>query len=110
MTIGEWLATRTPAPPAVLLDRVRDALGPAAGDDQSHAAHRCLDAAERIVGGLLREGRVGRESAADLLTADALVTYAFEAASDDPARLAHRARHAMTRLARLGAGTAPPRR
>jgi len=33
------------------------------------------------------------------LTVDALVTYAFEAAGDDPDSLARRAEQAMTRLA-----------
>jgi uncharacterized membrane protein len=103
MTIGEWLATRTPAPPPHLLRRVRDALGNAAEDDARFATDRCIDAAERVLAQLLREGRTGRESAVDLLTADALVTYAFEAAADDPPRLVDQARTAMVRLARLGA-------
>lgn len=103
MTVAEWLATRTPPPPPALMDRVRHALGAAVNDDHTHAADRCAAAAERIVASLLREGRTGRESAADLLAADALVTYAFEAASDDPTRLTERARAVMTRLARLGA-------
>jgi hypothetical protein len=103
MTIGEWLATRTPAPPAALMARVRDILGDAADDDARFATDRFLDAAERMVAGLLRDGRTGRESAADLLAADALVTYAFEAASVDPGSLLERARTTMVRLARLGA-------
>jgi hypothetical protein len=103
MTIGEWLATRTPPPPPALLTRVREALGAASDDEATLAADRCLDAAERVVAELLRQGRTGRESAADLLAADALVTYAFEAACEDPANLEQRARHAMNRLARLGA-------
>jgi hypothetical protein len=106
MTIGEWLTTRTPAPPPQLIHRVRDALGDAAHDDARFAPERCLDAAERVVAQLLREGRTGRESAADLLAADALVTYAFEAAGDDPASLGERAQSAMTRLARLGTAQA----
>ena len=103
MTIGEWLATRIPAPPPLLMDRVRDALGGAANEDARLAADRCVDAAVRVVAQLLRERRTGRESAADLLAADALVTYAFEAAGDDPGRLVDRAQTAMVRLARLGA-------
>jgi uncharacterized membrane protein len=103
MTIGEWLATRTPAPPPALMSRVRDILGDATSDDARFATDRCLDAAERMVAGLLHDGRTGRESAADLLAADALVTYAFEAASADPAGLVERARATMVRLARLGA-------
>ena len=102
MTIGEWLATRTPAPPAALMRRLRDLLGAAAGDDVRFAADRCVDAAERVVTGLLRDGRTGRESAADLLAADALVTYAFEAASAAPNELVDRARTTMSRLAQLG--------
>jgi hypothetical protein len=62
-----------------------------------------------VVTGLLADGRTGRECAPELLAADALVTYAFEAASDDSPRLAGRARDAMTRLARLAAvGSAVP--
>jgi hypothetical protein len=106
MTIGEWLATRTPAPPPQLMRRVRDALGAAAGDDAAFAADRCVDAAETLVAALLRDGRTERESAPDLLAADALVTYAFEAAADDPAGLPRRTHDAMVRLARLGVDAA----
>ncbi len=108
MTIGEWLATRRPVPPPQLMRGVREALGRASDEDARFAADRCIDAAERLVAQLLREGRTGRESAADLLTADALVTYAFEAAAEDPAGLLDRAQDAMVRLARLGAGQATP--
>jgi hypothetical protein len=102
VTIGEWLTTRSPAPPPQLMQRVRDALGDTTNDDARLAADRCVDAAERMVAQLWRDGRTGRESAADLLAADALATYAFEAAGDDPARLVERAQSAMVRLSRLG--------
>jgi hypothetical protein len=102
MTIGEWLATRTPAPPGLLETRVRDMLADTVNDDVSVAPDRLLDAAERTVAALLAEGRTGRESAADLLAADALVTYAFEAAGSDPENVVRFARVAMARLARLG--------
>jgi hypothetical protein len=103
MTIGEWLATRSPAPPPQLTERILTALGDARHDDPALTPERCLAAAEEVVAGLLRAGRTGRESAGELLAADALVTYAFEAASDDPASLAERAHGAMRRLAGLGA-------
>jgi hypothetical protein len=103
MTIGEWLATRSPAPPPQLMHRIHDALGAAADDDARFAADRCVDAAERVVAQLLRNGRTGRESAADLLAADALVTYGFEAAAADTDSLVDRAQSAMVRLAQLGA-------
>ena len=48
---------------------------------------------------LLARPSAGRESALDLLTVDALVTYAFEAASREPASLAVRATNAMSQLA-----------
>ena len=102
MTIGEWLATRTPAPPPALANRVRDLLGEAVNDDVRMAADRLLAAAEQTVGALLSEGRTGRESAGDLLAADALVTYAFEAASSNADDVVGRARIAMTQLSRLG--------
>jgi hypothetical protein len=102
MTVGEWLASRTPAPPSALLGRVYALLGASVNDDAAFAADRCLDAAERTVDALLRAGRTGRESAGELLAADALVTYAFEAASAEPSTLVRRAQLAMIRLARLG--------
>ena len=40
----------------------------------------------------------GRESALDLLTVDALVTYAFEAASERPDSLESHAAHAIVQL------------
>ena len=103
MTIGEWIDTRTPSPPPELRSLVRAALGAAAMEDARWTADRCVDAAERLVAEVLGEGRTSRAHAAELLTADALVTYAFEAASDEPATLLARAHGAMTRLARLGA-------
>jgi hypothetical protein len=102
MTIGEWLDTRTPPPPPALGSLVRAALGAAAAEDARWAADRCIDAAERLAAELLRGGRTTRAYAAELLTADALVTYAFEAASDEPETLLERAHAAMTRLARVG--------
>jgi hypothetical protein len=103
MTIGEWLTMRTPVPPPQLMRRVRAALGDATNDDVHLVTDRCIDAAKRAVAQLLRDTRTGRESAAELLAADALVTYAFEAAADDPGQLVDRAQSAMVRLARLGA-------
>lgn len=103
MTIGEWLATRTPAPPPALANRLRDLLGETVDDDVLMAPDRLLAAAERTVGALLTEGRTGRESAGELLAADALVTYAFEAASSNGDDVVGRARVAMTQLSRLGA-------
>jgi hypothetical protein len=103
MTIGEWLATRAPSPPAALRAHIAAELGDAAGEDVSHASARFLSAGERLVAALLECGSTTRESALDLLTADAFVTYAFEAASESPADLATQASEAMVRIASLAA-------
>jgi hypothetical protein len=103
MTVREWLAHRTPVPPPALRARLDEALGEsdAAADDVAEA---CLRTAERLIETLLRGECTSRESALDLLTADALVTYAFEAAGASPGDLVSRASGAMRRIAALGGG------
>ena len=109
-----WLARAEPAPPAELRDRLVALLGPAALADGEAAVRGCVDGAERVVAGLLRDGSTDRASALDLLAADALATYAFELAADRPERLGAVAEAAMARFAALGTtldtalGTAPP--
>jgi hypothetical protein len=63
----------------------------------------CLDAGERLLDALLNAGTTSRATALDLLAVDALITYAFQAAADDPARLEQRAAMAMARIAALPA-------
>lgn len=106
MTVGEWLARAEPSPPDALREHLARTLGAAASRDVAEAPDVLLGAAERLVAELLRENCTTRESALDLLTADALVTFAFEAAADRPADLAQRAAEAMRRMAALGASDA----
>lgn len=73
----------------------RDVAGRPAG------AAALLDAAEQAMTTLLDGGCLTRESGLDLLAVDALVTYAFEAAADDPGQLDACARTALVRLAGL---------
>ena len=97
MTLESWLRDRTPAPPPRLAERISEVLGDRVGRPASEAPELCLDAAVA----LLRELHArppGRESALDLLTVDALVTYAFEASASEPAKLQARALSAMSRL------------
>jgi len=68
-----------------------------------------LGAAEALLTQLLSADCTSRECALDLLAADALVTYAFELAGDDPLRIEARAELATMRLAAL-ANTSPPDR
>lgn len=118
MTMPRWLETRTPAPPAALRRRLADVLDPvrvagsAAVADAPSArpgaapgemADACLAGAERMLDALLRDDCATRAAALDLLAADALATYAFEAAAESPAELPARAAEALRRFARLGA-------
>lgn len=105
-TVGEWLASRAPAPPPALWARIEWALGDALTLDQRETADVCLAAGERVLGTVLREDGAARDCALDLLTADALVTYAFETEGESPADIAVRAAGAMLRIAALG-GTPP---
>ena len=102
MTLARWLDARRPSPPAALRERIDTALGPALHDASPDIAQHCLEAAERLVRALLDENATDRAAALDLLAADALVTYAFEAASEQPRELSQRAAEAMTRIAALG--------
>jgi hypothetical protein len=74
------------------------ALGRGGDADAARTADVCLAAAARVVEQLLGAQRFGRESALDLLTADALATYAYEHA-------AGRSESDLAALARRGAAT-----
>jgi hypothetical protein len=82
-----------------LSTRIQQTLGPRCDADAADAPELCVAAAEELLRDLLTRRTAGRESALDLLTVDALVTYAFEATSEDPDSLSARAEAAMTRLA-----------
>jgi hypothetical protein len=107
VTAEGWLLAREPAPPASLAERLQLVIAELdAAEREAPAAEVYVRAGERLLAQLLREGCASRGSALDLLTADALVTYAFEAASLEPALLERRAQQAMTRIAAL-AGDRP---
>ena len=109
MTLGEWLAARTPEPPAPLAARLREslggALGGALGERASNAHGALLRAAETLLGELLAVDCAMRDRALDLLAVDAMVTYAFEAACEEPATLAARASTATRDIAVLATPT-----
>ena len=102
-TVGEWLARLEPAPPAALHARLSVLLAGAASRPVREVPEACLEAGEELLDALLASGSTSRASALDLLAIDALVTYAFQAAADDPARLEERAAQAMARIAALPA-------
>ena len=80
------------------------ALGAGIHQDVADTERVCLDAAERVLSGLFGGGAGERGEAADLLAADALVTYALEFAADEPGHFGERATRAMERFGQLREG------
>lgn len=101
MTVAEWVASREPAAPPALATHMLRALGEDGGRPAREAAAVCLAAGERLAAALQRSDAASRASALDLLTADALVTLAFEAASDTPDQIDGLSLDAMHRFAKL---------
>jgi hypothetical protein len=107
-----WVAERTPGAPSALAAFVAEALsGAPGGDSPDEVARACLWAGERALARVLSrdagehepgEREAARGVAHELLTADALVTYAFEAGAESPDRLGALARDAMAELSRVG--------
>lgn len=99
MDVRAWLASRTPPPPPALRARMEELLAEVLDRPATELPEQAVARAGALVRALVAEGRTGRDSALDLLAADALVTSAFEAAADEPALLAGRARAALDSLA-----------
>lgn len=97
--LSAWLHARAPVPPPQLAARM-DAMT-ARVADRDPSADVLLAAAEAAMAALLRNGCLTRDAALDLLAVDALVTYAFEAAADDPESLEDGAARALARIAML---------
>lgn len=111
MTLSEWLDGRTPRPPEALAERIHSALGAEveapvefgdAGECGGPAHSALLAAACALLSMDDTQQDEDRRLARDLLAADALVTYAFELAAEEPERIALLAERAMRDLGRLG--------
>jgi hypothetical protein len=79
--VEAWLRERRPPAPEPVIGAVRSALASVGSGRIADVAHEAARA--RLVEALARPGR-DREGAFALLAADALVTYACEAALDAP--------------------------
>jgi hypothetical protein len=101
VTVEHWLAHRSPPPPGALAARIGELLDARGHPEPGSPTEPLVDAAERVLARLLREGCATRQSALDLLAADAMATYAFEAAADEPERMTERTDRAMLRIAAL---------
>jgi len=97
---GEWLAAHAEQPPLALRARLDAILNTTNADARSApVAAALLQAGEALLRTILESGSTQRDAALDLLTADALVTYAFEAAADTPELLDDQAAAAMRAIA-----------
>jgi len=102
-TVGAWMAAIEPTPPPALHRRLCELVAPSASRPAHEAPEACLEAGEQLLDALLASGSTSRATALDLLAVDALVTYAFQAAADDPSCLEERAARAMARIAAIPA-------
>lgn len=89
--VAEWLAARTPAPPPELIERIAAIAGNRSCSDATELAGFLVTEAESLLENL----RDDRSGAFDLLVADALITYAMEAAATDHDRFDETAARAM---------------
>ena len=89
MTLPDWLDSRRPAPPPTLRAHLDRRVPPASRGGGEGALPDHLAAAGRdLLDRVLSHPAAGRDLALDLLAADALITYAFEAqAEEDPGRM-----------------------
>lgn len=103
MTVGEALAWGAQDAPDTLRERMLAAIGADASEPEDRTAELCIAAAARMLKELVDERRYARDGAMDLLTADALMTYAFEHASRTASvdRLAELARHAESHIGQI---------
>ena len=103
-----WLDRRAEPSPVSLRARLADAVRVMDDASGTSLTELSAGAGERLLAQLLTDGCGARSAAPDLLAADALVTYAFEAAAEDERSSARSidasAAHAMARIATLGGG------
>ena len=95
-SVGAWIEGRSPEAPDALRAHMRALVAGRRELDGLPIAEALLAAGETALARVLAaEGGAGRETALDLLAADAFVTYAFEAAADEPGTVSARAEAAM---------------
>jgi hypothetical protein len=94
-----WISARGAGVPETLVQRLLDEAD--STDDGADCADQLVSAAERVLEGVLGAGEMTRGHALDVLAADALATFAFEA-SAEAGDLAGCADRAFVRIAALG--------
>ena len=105
MSHAAWLDSRDQkleAPPA-LRSCVRELFASHPEWETLSHVDAFVEASTVLLRRVLTSGAVARANALDLLAADACVTWAFEAAADDPAGIAGRAERATQDIAAIAA-------
>jgi hypothetical protein len=100
-TVGGWFDALSPAPPEGLRVRLAALLQPFGHLPERQVPEVCLDVGQQLLDALLASGSTTRETALDLLAVDALITYAFQAAADEPSLMEARAARALASIAAL---------
>lgn len=100
---AEWLASRDVDAPPELTACVRALLASRPEWERLGRADAFILASEQLLRRVLVSGAVARASALDLLAADACVTWAFEAASDEPKTVPALAERATKGIAAIAA-------
>lgn len=98
-----WLASSEPVAPAALTECVRALLEVHPEWEPLPRADAFIEASALLLRRVLDGGAAARASALDLLAADACVTWAFEAAADEPGSIAGRAERATRGIAATAA-------
>lgn len=99
MDINEWLRSRRPVPPDQLMARMQSALS---NSPSTSLSESLIGAATRILADAAHSERANeRATALDLLAADALITYAVEAAADDQSRFTEETDAIIKRVAEI---------
>lgn len=102
MSHASWVGAAGSESPGALVARVVEVLAAHPDWESLPTAEALLKAGEELLASVLGHGEgEGREVALDLLAADACVTWAFEAAADEPGTLPERAESAMQRIAEV---------
>jgi hypothetical protein len=101
VTLQSWLDARLPEAPEALRVRIAGLVAEHPEWEAMPRQHALLLASEILMREVLAAAPKERQAALDLLAGDACVTYAFEAAADEPASLGALADDAMQRIARL---------
>ena len=93
----DWIAARAPAPPPALSNRLAEIVGEDVCESSESLPDLLISRAEELLAHIGND----RSSATDLLAADALITYAMEAAAEYSLDVERIASEAALRLATI---------